>query len=264
MLRWLCNRSQKISACTQLVLPVDDHLKFAKENWSCFTCFSNSYMIKRKSKVCFRVDSCRKKHHTIFHPPLDNTSGGLRSYQNYHHTADNHNAETSKTPNETESIIHTQIVPHKKAHPFPILAGPIWIEANTLIHYGSVKTLLGKDIAKRLNVEGTLQPLTVTSVLSRSDKTDWVSTFKSAPPHQPRKNCQSYLCDLYKQSRYRLKDMADQLTLATLTFYFIVDSFFQEMDHQLKLWRNYAGYWEGLLIVIKDKARVIDQNAQSF
>ena len=40
------------------------------------------------------------------------------------------------------------------------------------MHYGSDKTFLGKDIAKILNIEGTLQHLTVTSALSKSDKID--------------------------------------------------------------------------------------------
>ena len=46
MLHRLCNHDHKISACTQFVLPADDHLKFAKEKWSCVTGFSNLYMIK--------------------------------------------------------------------------------------------------------------------------------------------------------------------------------------------------------------------------
>ena len=112
---------------------------------------------KWKSKVCFRVESCRKRHHTIFHPASDNTSDGIRSSQNYHHTADNHNAETSEPLNETEATVHTQIVPHKKLHFFTFHAGPISIETLELMNYGSDKTLLGKDIAKRLNVKGTLQ-----------------------------------------------------------------------------------------------------------
>ena len=37
---------------------------------------------------------------------------------------------------------------------------------------GSDTTLLIKNIAKRLNLEGTQQQLTVTSTLSKSDKTD--------------------------------------------------------------------------------------------
>ena len=64
---------------------MDDCLKLTKENWSCFNCFSNSCAINKwKSKVCFRVNSCSKRHHTMLHPPSDNTSGGLSNYQTWH------------------------------------------------------------------------------------------------------------------------------------------------------------------------------------
>ena len=55
--------------------------------------------------------------------------------------------------------VHTEIVSHKKLHLFTIHAGPTSIETNALIHCGSDKTLLRKNVAKRLNVEGTLQHL---------------------------------------------------------------------------------------------------------
>ena len=70
----------------------------------------------------------------MFHLPSDNTSNGIHSYQNYHHTVDNHNTETSKPPNETEATVHTQIVSHKKPHLFTIHAGPISIETNKCTH----------------------------------------------------------------------------------------------------------------------------------
>ena len=139
--------------------------EICKKKQSCCTCFSNLYMINDcKSKVCFRVDSCRKRHHTIVHPPSGNTSDGLHN--------DNHNGETSKPPNEPEAIVHIQIVPHKKPHFFIIHARPISIETDAPIHYGSDTTFLGKDIVERLNVEGTLHHSTVTSALSKSDKID--------------------------------------------------------------------------------------------
>ena len=46
------------------------------------------------------------------------------------------------------------------------------IETNAPLDYGSDTTLLRKDIAKRLNVGGILQHVTVTSALSKSDKYD--------------------------------------------------------------------------------------------
>ena len=171
MLRWLFNHYHKISACTQLVLTKDDHLKFTKENWSCFTCFSNSYVIKDwKSKVCFSVDTsgkdtilCSIHLVTILLMACTVTRTTIIQLTII--------MQKHQPPNETEATVHTQIVPHKKPHFFIIHAGPISTETNALVHYGS-DTTLGKYIAKRLNVEGTLQYLTVTSTLSKSDKID--------------------------------------------------------------------------------------------
>ena len=138
---WLCNQNHKISECTQLTaLPVDDRLKLVKENRLCFNCLSNSHMIKEcKSKVCCRIDSCSKRHHTLLHPPSDNSTDGSRSYQNYHHSSDSHNTETFEPPNETEATVHTQIV---KSHTFSQVIliksnGSLSVETNTLLDCGS-------------------------------------------------------------------------------------------------------------------------------
>ena len=72
-------------------------------------------MIKEcNSKVCCGDDSCSKRHHTLLHPPSDNSSDGSHDYWNYHHTTDSYNTKTSELPNETEATIHTQIVKSHK------------------------------------------------------------------------------------------------------------------------------------------------------
>ena len=70
--------------------------------------------------------------------------------------------------------MHTQIV---KSHTFlqviPIISsGPLSVETNALLDCGSATASLRKDVAKRLNLEGSQQQLTVTSALSKSDKID--------------------------------------------------------------------------------------------
>ena len=114
-------------------------------------------MIKEcKSKICCGIDSCSKRHHTLLHPPSDNSLDGCHSYQNYHHASDSHNTEISEPPNETEATVHTQIA---KSHTLPIILsnGPLSVETNALLDCGSDTTLLRKDIAKRLNLEGSQQ-----------------------------------------------------------------------------------------------------------
>ena len=130
---------------------------------------------KCKSRVGCRIDSCNKRHYTVLHLPTDNSTGGSGSYQNYHYATDSHNAATLEPQNETEATVHTQIV---KSHSFlqviPIILsnGPLSVETNALFECGSNTTLLRKDIAKRLNLEGAQKQLTVTSTLSKSDKID--------------------------------------------------------------------------------------------
>ena len=149
---------------------MDDCLKLVEENRLSFNCLSNSHMIKEcKLVICCRIDSCSKRQYTLFNPPSGNSADSSRSYQIYHYPSDSHNTETSEPPNETEAIVHTQIV---KSHTFlkviPLILpkGPLSVEKNALLDCGSDTTLLKKDIAKRSNLEGSQQQLTVTSALS--------------------------------------------------------------------------------------------------
>ena len=59
-------------------------------------------------------------------------------------------------------------------HIIPIISsnGPLSVKTNPLFDCGSDTTLLRKDIAKRLNLQGRQQQLTGTSTLSKSDKID--------------------------------------------------------------------------------------------
>ena len=68
-----------------------------KESRLCFNYLSNSHMIKEcESRVCCRVNSCSKRRNTLLNPPSDNSSNGLRSYQNYHHATDSRSIRDTK------------------------------------------------------------------------------------------------------------------------------------------------------------------------
>ena len=100
---------------------------------------------------------------------------GLHSYQNYHNATDSHNTETLEPPNEIEATVYTQIVKRNtilQVMRIILSNGPLSVETNALLDCGSDTTLLRMDIAKRLNLEGSQQQLTVTSALSKSDKID--------------------------------------------------------------------------------------------
>ena len=84
--------------------------------------------------VCVCPGGCY--HHTLLHPPSDNSLDGSRSYQNYHHASDSHNTETSEPPNETEATVHTQIGKSRtflEVIPIILSNGPLSGETNALL-----------------------------------------------------------------------------------------------------------------------------------
>ena len=112
------------------------------------------------------------RHHTLLDPPSDNSSDCSRSYQSYHHATGCHITETSKPPNETEATVCMYGHTFLQVIPVILSNGPLSVETNALLDCGSDTTLLRKDMAKRLNLEGNQQQLTAPSALSKSDKID--------------------------------------------------------------------------------------------
>ena len=81
---WLCSKDHMIAECNQFVtLSVDD----ISESQQIMFCLSNSHMINScKSKVFYRVDNCKKKHHALLHSINEgnnNNSSSNDTTQNY-------------------------------------------------------------------------------------------------------------------------------------------------------------------------------------
>ena len=113
-----------------------------------------------RSKVCCRVGRCSKKHHTLLHPPIDNSFHGPHIYQNFYHATDSDNAEISKPPNEAKAIVHTQIGNcHSFLQVIPIISNrPLSIEKKCLLGLWMRHNFVKKGYCWNINLESSEQP----------------------------------------------------------------------------------------------------------
>ena len=98
-----------------------------------------------------------------------------QNYQTNQHTIVRLNHQTSKSHQQSEAAVNTQLrAKHTFLQIIPVKLsnGHIFIESNALLDCGSDTTLLRKDIAERLNLKRKLERLSVTSALSRSHNID--------------------------------------------------------------------------------------------
>ena len=69
---WFCNNNDhKVSLCPKIKdLSYPDEIKTVKDKKLCFNCLSNTHLINKcSSKISCKIDGCKKRHHTILHPP---------------------------------------------------------------------------------------------------------------------------------------------------------------------------------------------------
>ena len=69
---WFCNNNdRKVSLCPEVKdLSYPGKIKTIKNKKVCFNCLSNTHLINKcKSKISCKIDGCKKRHHTILHPP---------------------------------------------------------------------------------------------------------------------------------------------------------------------------------------------------
>ena len=139
----------------------DERLRSVKINKLCFNCLSNSHMIHNcKSNVCYKVDNCKKKHHTLLRPVNeDNNSDsssndGTQNYQTNQHTTIGLNDQISKSLQQSEAAVNTQLgAKHTFLQVIPVKLSNehTFIETNAFLDCGSDTTLLRKDVAQRFN-----------------------------------------------------------------------------------------------------------------
>ena len=180
---WLCSKDQKIAECNQFVtLLVDERLRLVKVKKLYFNCLSNSHMISScKSKVFFRVDNCKKRHHTLLHPINEGNNNNSSSndttqnYQTNQHTTIGLNDQAPELSQQSKAAVNTKL---GAKHTFlqiihvKLSNGHTSIETDGLLNCGSDTTLLRKEVAQRLSLKGKQKKLSVTSALSKSHNID--------------------------------------------------------------------------------------------
>ena len=129
---------------------------------SCINSLSNTHLISKcKSKVSCKIDGCKKRHHTVLHPPNPPAI----------------NTTATKITASTE--VYSQNVTDKyrtnRAY-FQIVAVKLMnkdievVETNALLDTRSDATLLHRDIATKLQLKGENRKLNTNSALSHPQK----------------------------------------------------------------------------------------------
>ena len=145
-------------------------------------CLSNSHMKNScKSKVFYRVDNCKKRHHTLLHLVNEGNNNNSASddatqnYQTKQHTTIALNDQTPELPQQSEAAVNPQLrAKHTFVQIIPVKLsnGNTFIETNALLDCDPNTTLLSKDVAQRLNLTEKQKKLSVTSALSKSHNID--------------------------------------------------------------------------------------------
>ena len=156
---WFCNNNDhKVSLCPEIeVLSYPDKTKTIKDKKLCFNCLSNTHLINKcKSKISCQIDGCKKRHHTILHPPKPPATNPPATNITTDTEVHSQNAIDQYRTNRA----YLQIVPVK------LMNKEIVVELNALHDTGSDTTLLCSDIATKLQLKGEDGKLNINSALS--------------------------------------------------------------------------------------------------
>ena len=146
---WFCNNNDhKVSLCPEIKdLSYPDKIKTIKDKKLCFNCLSNTHLInKSKSKISCKIDGCKKRHHTILHPPNPLPTNPPATNITTDTDVHSQNAIDQYRSNRA----YLQIVPVK------LMNKHIVVETNALLDTGSDTTLLRSDIATKLQLNSKI------------------------------------------------------------------------------------------------------------
>ena len=116
-------------------------LKLLKIKKLCFNCLLNTHLINKcKSKTSCKIDCCKKRHHTILHPPNPPATNPPATNITTDTEVHNQNVMYQYRTNRA----YLQIVPVK------LMNKDIVVETNALLDTGSDTTLFRSDIATKL------------------------------------------------------------------------------------------------------------------
>ena len=125
-----------------------------------FNCLSNTHTINKcTSRYSCQIDGCKKRHHTILHPPQTPLNPNMNQ-QHQEEKEQQVHCQNSINKHSRQKSTLLQIVPVQ------IINNNKVIEVNALLDIGSDTCLITQDIVKRLNLKGVNKKLNINSALS--------------------------------------------------------------------------------------------------
>ena len=147
---WICEGDHKVSNCKNFIdKKVEERRKIVADKGLCFNCLSNNHKIKNcKSDKGCREIGCGKRHNTLVHLPAQQSD--------------------LKTAEIEINNISSDIYTYLQVLPVTLFNKNFSVSTNAILDTGSDSTLIRKDIASKLHLEGDEKKLKVSNVLTDS------------------------------------------------------------------------------------------------
>ena len=152
------NNDHKVSLCPKIKdLSYPDKIRTIKDKKLCFNCLSNTHLINKcKSKISCKIDGCKKRHHTLLHPPNPPATNPPATSITTGIEVHSQNVKDQYRTNRA----YLQIVPVKLMNEEKV------VETDALLDTRSETTLLCSDIGAKLQLKEENRKLNINSALS--------------------------------------------------------------------------------------------------
>ena len=151
---WLCGDNHRLKDCkTFISKSIAGRKQFIKEQKLCWNCLSNKHIVKEcKSKFSCLKGSCNKRHHSLIHEEVDE--------KKEEKVITNHVSQQENSEEKT----FLQVINVYASN------GKTSILTTALLDSGSDSTLISSSLANKLNLQGKTKDISLTNVLSMSNK----------------------------------------------------------------------------------------------
>ena len=160
---WLCHNNHRLQECEQFLSKSPTERKETIiELKLCWNCLSKTHFTRDcSSKNHCREGSCTRRHHTVLHGCYQNPSSIGSPTEQVRKTFSN-KLLTSSASTDSCSNTFLQVIP------VFISNGHTTVATNTLLDCGSDATLVRKDVADSLSLNGTKKSVQFTNVITTS------------------------------------------------------------------------------------------------
>ena len=145
---WLCKNEHRLMNCKQFLSKSFTEKKdFINKKRLCFNCLAKGHVLKEcQSNFFCRIESCKKKHHTLLH-------------------------EETQVNINVSSAKHNLSVTYLQVLQIYVSNGDVLMKVNALLDSGSDSSLVIKALSDKLKLEGKSQTLTLSNAVCSSTKT---------------------------------------------------------------------------------------------